>query len=204
MGNNMFAYCNNCPIQYSDSKGTLPIWAAAAIGGAIAGGLVGAASKAISMGANGGQIDAWEVGKAAFQGAITGAVGAFGAVTGNNALCSAIVGIGTGIVTFVETEGTLATKLIAGLSYGTVAGLSNFQGANWIETLNNGVLEAGASAFAGTLFVGIQTEIFNNTITQPVSTTTSNFVDTYYDTPINGTLQRNSRAKSILDRELLL
>jgi len=71
LGNNMFAYCNNNPVMYSDPSGEILIEALIFIGAAV---LVGAGTGAFIAASNGG--DAGDILEGAIEGALTGGIAA--------------------------------------------------------------------------------------------------------------------------------
>ncbi len=134
LGNNMFAYCQNNPIKYIDTKGTF----ICAITGAIIGGIIGAINAAIEhdnvwAGAGIGAATGAMAGLAADAGIATGGVGgiaiavAGGAISsglsyaGNewandrdpkveNIVLEATVGAAANLLTFGSGGGTLAKR----------------------------------------------------------------------------------------------
>lgn len=189
-GYNLFAYCSNNPSNCIDESGEFATWVAAAVGGAVAGGIIGAVSSIVSSGLSGEKISIAEVGKAAFLGAVNGAIGAFGGATGRVVATSVAVGI----ISAVNTNGPLEDKVIAGL----IAGVGTFLGGKYISTITASGFEAGITAFAGTLFAGVQTEIVNVTVQQikTPSLNSDNIIKQSFS-------EKVFRAKSVYEKRLL-
>ena len=159
LGNNMFAYCNNNPVNNSDPTGEL---LAAMFGGLIAGAVIGAISNLVSSGLSGEPIDPKKVATSALVGGITGALGAVaGVIESARGAYSVAVGVISAINTTITTEGSTEEKVYQGLKSGAIAMTATYLGAG-IPTLTNcGKFAEGFTAFAGALFSGTQAEIIN-------------------------------------------
>lgn len=164
IGHNTYTYCLNNPINNFDSLGefTLSVVLGAAIGGAIAGAFIGTVSHLISSGINGTSVTASSLINAAATGAITGAIGAVGGAIGGTAavFASVAVGIFSGTVTAINTDGPILRKIVSGLTATMVAGFGTYYGTQFPVALNN-PFTSGVTSFSGGLFTGMQTEIVN-------------------------------------------
>ena len=164
IGHNTDTYCLNNPINNFDSFGefTLSVVLGAAIGGAIAGAFIGTVSHLISSGINGTSVTASSLINAAATGAITGAIGAVGGAIGGTAavFASVAVGIFSGTVTAINTDGPILRKIVSGLTATMVAGFGTYYGTQFPVALNN-PFTSGVTSFSGGLFTGMQTEIVN-------------------------------------------
>lgn len=164
IGHNTYTYCLNNPINNFDSLGefTLSVVLGAAIGGAIAGAFIGTVSHLISSGINGTSVTASSLINAAATGAITGAIGAVGGAIGGTVavFASFAVGIFSGTVTAINTDGPILRKIVSGLTATMVAGFGTYYGTQFPVALNN-PFTSGVTSFSGGLFTGMQTEIVN-------------------------------------------
>ena len=109
VGYNAFAYCGNSPINKVDSSGAFwEIIVGAAVGGMIAGALIGTVSHLVSCGMSGSDVTVSGVLKAAASGAVTGAIGAVAGVLGGGyaAAGAGLVGVITGTITAKKYRGT--------------------------------------------------------------------------------------------------
>ena len=117
---NMFAYCENNPVMRHDPTGEM-FWSvlASAVGGA-------AASAAVYM-ATTGKMDSKGVLTAMAKGAL---VGALSGVEGKfKAAASIAAGICSGVDTFMNTNGSVAEKLVAGSISGATTAATSYFGA---------------------------------------------------------------------------
>ena len=157
LGNNMFAYCGNNPISRVDATGQA--WLAAAVGGAIAGGLIGASSYLVSNGISGEAFDAVKFAKAVGIGAINGAIGGAAGTMKliGKTVWSLAAGAIAGVYTAINTEGTIEQKILSGALTRAIAAGSTFVGAS----IKTGDLSPLATTFANygiTLAVGTPAE----------------------------------------------
>ena len=149
LGNNMFAYCGNNPINCVDSSGNFTLYAmlGAAIGGAVAGAIIGTVSYLVSSGISGTEVTAegllTAIGIGAFNGALGGVAGLVNNIVVKGLLCAA-VGAVSGIYAGISTDGSLGEKIAVGVSTATIATVCTYAGTK-IDTNN---LSAGATAFA--------------------------------------------------------
>ena len=117
---NMFAYCENNPVMRHDPTGEM-FWSvlASAVGGA-------AASAAVYM-ATTGKMDSKGVLTAMAKGAL---IGALSGVEGKfKAAASIAAGICSGVDTFMNTNGSVAEKLVAGSISGATTAATSYFGA---------------------------------------------------------------------------
>ena len=154
LGNNMFAYCNNNPISYSDPTGESLI--GAIIGGAIAGALISITSHTRT---NPNATVASTI-EAALIGAITGGLGgAAGVVSAARGMFSVIAGVVAGVYAGCTTEGEVSQKIAVAITTGLITTIGTY----WCAGLDT----SGYDTF-GTAVVNYSTTIFAGCITEPL------------------------------------
>ena len=171
VGYNAFAYCGNSPINKVDSSGAFwEIIVGAAVGGMIAGALIGTISHLVSCGMSGSDVTVSDVLKAAASGAVTGAIGAVAGVLGGGyaAAGAGLVGVITGTITAKNTEGPLGKKIVTGLAAGVLSALGTYIGSK-IPVAIDDAFSTAVTSFAGGLLSGVQTEIASVAAQQTVS-----------------------------------
>ena len=172
LGNNMFTYCNNNPILYSDSEGT-SLTLAAAIGGATAGALISLTSYLVGCGINGTDITVDGIAQALIAGMISGV---FGAAAGSvvdavtKALYSAYAAFAAAM--YAEMNGGNWIIAFGATFFGAFIG-------SWIDTSALDALAEGFANYAVALFTGAPAEILSSSaqnvytnITTPSTTPT--------------------------------
>ena len=152
-------------MNYADPSGRFiisSVFLAAAIGGAVAGALIGTASHVIVSGQTGTDVTTQSVLTSFTVGALTGAVGAIGGAFGGTAavICSISVGLLSGSVVAFSTEGSIVRKLTTGLAAGLVAGFGAYLGAQVPVALDS-AFALGITAYTGGLFIGAQAEVIS-------------------------------------------
>jgi|GEM_PF-3033469 len=175
IGNNMFTYCNNNPVEKKDSEGSLGVIAGAAIGGAIAGAFIGAVSHLVTSGWNGTDVTAASLLSAVATGAVTGAIGAIGGAVGGVIAIVASAGVGAISATMAvkSTEGSAEKKFVAGVTAFLIVGAGTYYGTRFPLALENS-FNSGVTSFSGGLFTGLQTETINVVTQQLVSSSSNN------------------------------
>ena len=161
----MFAYCNNNPVGRRDISGCF--WGAV-VGGAIAGALINTAAYLVS---SGGDINSKDLMIAVGVGMVTGAFGGIAGICLDvKSQCCIVVGVISGCVTAVNTEGSLGTKLMAGAVAGCVAAAGTNLGTN-SPVSTDCFFEEAVTTYAGSLAVGTQAEILNSTAQYAINQT---------------------------------
>ena len=194
LGNNIFAYCNNNPIMYTDSLGMAPEWwqwtvsglmvvggavlIATGVGGIAGGSLICAGANAIIGSyvseASGGSSTAGWVG-----GMVTGAISGIGAGAAGNLLISATNMTGVACLGTVAASGTVAfTSGAIGSSAGAVV-TSKIDGKalSKTEIAQTAVIGGTVNTVAG-LASGIGTGLANMPLISETSKAVANFIST--------------------------
>ncbi len=135
IGNNMFTYCLNNPINGIDKNGNA--FLSMLLGSALAGALAGALTSLIAYTANAkisGQKQTLKgIGNAILTGGLYGAIGGMLGVVTTSKIAKAAYSIGLGVIegyrTAKETVGTKEEKRRAGIQNGIITALSTFAGA---------------------------------------------------------------------------
>lgn len=165
IGYNLYTYCNNNPVNYTDPTGNLAITASILIAAIIGGAIAGATINTISyLSKNeeatiGGFVGAFTVG------AVTGGLGAAAGMLGNGWAIglSLAAGLVSGTYTTLTTEGPIQQKLFAGLTAAIFAGGGSYLGSMIpLDGLSFG-LTLGANTIFG-MTIGGYLEIANAAI----------------------------------------
>ena len=99
-------------------------------------------------------------------------------------IASAAVGVGMGIKTGMETNGSVGKKWAMGISTGVITGLSTFAGANIDAYIDmSGFATNVFTNSAATLFVGTPAEIVS-VGTQQAINSAGKSSDSYYANPV--------------------
>ena len=162
---NLYAYCDNNPIVRVDYDGQ--IWVYAAIGGGIAGSLIGAISYVSSSIMNGEEITVGKLAEATFVGALNGAIGGVAGVSGAvmKTILIASSGIIAGGYTAATTTGSVEKKIVAGFTAAVITSTGTFLGT----TIDTNGLSKGATVIANyavTISTAVPTEITNIAVQQ--------------------------------------
>lgn len=170
---NLYTYCLNNPVNREDIEGNISILACAALGGAVAGGIISAMSYAVSCSMNGQEILAKEMAAEILCGVLTGAIGGtIGMLTSpiksieilTKAIYSSFLGVGVGMHAY-DNGADIMNCWIAGGS----ATLGIFAGA-LISTEGAGKLGTIFANYAIGLTTGAPAEIISTTGQQINST----------------------------------
>lgn len=139
LGNNMFAYCGNNPVNYSDPTGHLPEWAMWTIGGVL---LVASIAVTIcTAGAASGTI------------AATAHVLASGAMI--SGLTSATIGTVAGGLSYQNGQATWSWSGAAeGFMWGSITGVASGIAGSALSSVGNGLAKMGTLGKLG--YAGIQ------------------------------------------------
>lgn len=172
IGNNMFAYCGNNPVNAKDPQGTLAIGAfvGSVVGGAIAGAVISTVSYTVLSGLSGESITKEGVIDAALSGAASGALGgAIGTISVGAKVVSAAQKIIPSVTKETLTNGAKATASIAtgilmsnnqtqqGIMMASVT-TSTFLGS-MIQATTNTFCGSAFCNYAATFFVGTAFEV---------------------------------------------
>ena len=153
---NMFAYCENNPVNYSDMNG---LWVVQAIG-AVVGGLVAGVSAKV----NGGDLS--EIGRSAALGAISGCLCTFGPIG------ASVAGLIVGVDAAVKSDGRTDKRVFKGV----VAGVSTFfwggTGFKLTQSLSSIIADQYIGEFLFDFEFGIVADVF--------SSATQQLVDSFY------------------------
>ena len=150
LGNNMFAYCNNNPVNCSDPTGES---ASAIIGGAVAGALISVVSYLVSCGIQDESVAFGEFITAILVGGTTGTIGVYAAASGTLIELLKFCGL-AGFVSASFTDGDMANKLVAGF----VSAAGTYWGT-YLPTDTSGKFAEMFTNYAATLFAGTPAEI---------------------------------------------
>lgn len=127
---NLYAYCNNNPMNQVDSSGYFGLLAGMVFG-AFVGFVVGAVVSAISQYVNEGEVNLKAVGVDAVSGAIGGAIAATPIGLVDSVLANAVLGTATYVAEqAVKDEEVTGIGLVAGAVGGAASGLVGGSGAN--------------------------------------------------------------------------
>ena len=182
LGNNMFAYCNNNPVNCSDPSGTITLggFLGAVTGGAIAGAFISSVSYIVSCGLNGVEVSSSGLFDAAKSGAISGAIGgAIGTISVGASVVAAFQKILPSATAGMLTVGAKALASAAAGMYmsqnqtergimATSASASTFLGS-LIDATNNSFWGSAFCNYAATLFVGTALEVATVSVKQASS-----------------------------------
>ena len=182
LGNNMFAYCLNNPVNYSDPTGQIGLLSVlgAIVGGAIAGAVISTVSYVVSSAINNQDITSDGLVSAATTGAVSGGIGgAIGSIfLGSSAIsltatvlakgmASAGVGVMVGTIAAFSSGGSLLHKFASGFYAGFIAAASTF-GGSLVDTGGVGFFGSAFTNFAVTLAIGTPAEIINTGFQQAI------------------------------------
>ena len=168
---NLYAYCDNNPVSRADDSGQ--VWVYAALGGGIAGGIIGALSYISSHIMSGDEFSWGQFIGTTAVGAVNGAIGGVAGVSSGflKAGLIAVSGIVSGMFTYstLETENK-AYKQAAVLSSAMVTIIGTFAGT----LIDTNSLSKGATVvanYAVTICTGVPAEIINTVMQREVSCT---------------------------------
>ena len=157
LGNNMYCYCLNNPVNYTDMSGevAISIMVAAIVGGAIAGGVISTTSYIYTTKQQGEDLQFKEGAVIFLVGAIAGGFGgAAGMVTNIGiqlALCAS-AGIAPCIYTVCTTGGPPEQKFWAGTAAFVITAVGAYGGAQIpLDGLSESMTFAGSAIFGGTI-----------------------------------------------------
>ena len=187
VGNNMFAYCLNNPVNISDINGKLGF--GIMLGKAALGAAVNVLTTYIGARVT-GQSYSW---KDAGVAALAGALGTGG--TGLKIAAGVVSGIYSGVMAY-QNGADLGKAILSGVvaAYGTTVSVANIAG--WTKT----PLALGVSTFTDIVFGTASNSIAAATYRASIDTSTSSFGTQQSYTP---NISRHNRAKRYTERKLL-